>query len=410
MDSTVYRRGADGKIVGTPESQRESDPVAREPHQQQCRSSEMSSQSFSESDHPNTPPAARAPDVVPSPGPQAQQKFEKSVKQKSTTFTRAPVARYLRAGFRLSKLVVIGYLIFYIAFGLWTSMSLSKTDAFSSSQVSDTAGTNWLLVGSDSRKGLTLKEQHQLHTGPDSGTQRTDVIMIVHIGGTNSPTIISLPRDSFVVIPAHVSSDGTKVPDRKNKINAAYSFGGAPLLVATVEANTGLHIDHYMEIGFAGIRDLTNSVGGVRICVPKNYDDKNSNLHVKKGCQVMNGKTSLAYVRMRYADPTGDIGRIQRQQQYLAALIHKVLTPGMYLNPLSMIKFSRAGTNSVEVGKGDGTLDVARLGMAMRNLTKGQGKVMTVPISNPDATTSAGSSVLWDHAKAKALFQQLGAN
>ena len=391
MDSTVYRRGSDGKISGTPESQGPADPVAQAPKQQRSAVADQ---------------VARP---QKSPSPKRNKQFQKSVKQSSNTFARTPLAHYLKSGFRITKIVVLGYFVFYLMFGAWTAMSLSKTDAFSTSHIADTAGTNWLLVGSDSRKGLTLKEQHQLHTGPDSGTQRTDVVMIVHIGGGGKTTLVSLPRDSFVVIPAHTSSDGTKVPARKNKINAAYSFGGAPLLVETVEENTGLHIDHFMEIGFAGIRDLTNSVGGVRICVPRDYNDKNSNLHVKKGCQIMDGKTSLAYVRMRYADPIGDLGRVQRQQQYIGALMHKALTPGTYLNPFSMIRLSKAGTNSVMVGKGDGVRAIAALGLAMRNLTKGQGQVLTVPISNPDATTSAGSSVLWDNSKARALFKQLGA-
>ena len=254
-----------------------------------------------------------------------------------------------------------------------------------------------------------MKEQHQLHTGPDTGSQRADVIIIVHFGGAGKATLVSLPRDSYVKIPEHTESDGTVTPLTKNKINAAYAYGGAPLLRATVEANTGLHIDHFMEIGFAGIRDITEAVKGVTICVPHKYDDKNSGLHVNKGCQVMNGKTALAYVRMRYADPTGDIGRIQRQQQYMAAVVHKTMKPGTFLNPLRLYYLSRAGTDSVEVGKGDGLIDVARFAIAMKGLASGSGEVRTVPISNPDGSSSVGSVVLWDKAKAKDLFASLGA-
>jgi anionic cell wall polymer biosynthesis LytR-Cps2A-Psr (LCP) family protein len=123
----------------------------------------------------------------------------------------------------------------------------------------------------------------------------------------------------------------------------------------------------------------------------------------------MNGKKALAYVRMRYADPKGDLGRIQRQQQFMSAVLHKAATPSTLLNPIAMKNLSEAGTSSVIVGETDGVMDIAKLGMAMRNISKGQGKVMTVPISDPNATTAAGSSVLWNHKKADELFKSLGA-
>jgi LCP family protein required for cell wall assembly len=265
------------------------------------------------------------------------------------------------------------------------------------------------MVGSDSRAGLTKKEQKELKTGKDEGAQRTDTIMIVHIGTDGKTTIVSIPRDSYVKIPAHTSSDGTEVEQRKNKINAAYSFGGAPLLVETVELNTGLHIDHYMEVGFAGVRDLTDAVGGVDICVPQDYQDENSGLDIKEGCQRLDGKTALAYVRMRYADPTGDIGRIGRQQQFVSALLHRSVTPGVALHPIRAKSLAQAGVAALVVGENDGVRDLAKFAMAMRQITQGKGEVVTVPISDPDAQTAAGSSVLWDKKKAKKLFVSLGA-
>ena len=288
--------------------------------------------------------------------------------------------------------------------------SLQHVDARPVHPIADTKGTNWLLIGSDSRAGLSEAEQKELHTGGNTGSQRADVIIIVHLGEHGGPTLVSLPRDSYVTIPAHKALDGSSVSSYRNKINASYSYGGAPLLTATVEKNTGLHIDHYLQVGFAGIRDLTQAVSGVEICVPRNYDDKNSGLHVKKGCQVMNGDTALAYVRMRYADPTGDIGRIQRQQQFLAAVTHKVSTPATLANPMKLWKISDAATAAVVAGKGDSARDVLNLARSMRALSQGTGSVQTVPISNPNATTSVGSSVLWDWAKARALFATLGAN
>ena len=433
VDSTIYRRRADGTLVGTPEnSSSQSRPANLDPAVAVVPVTPLP-EAFQpiENAQPATPaqqeivtPAAVvpptvthyaeetfAPDVelVDTDEP-AREKFSKrKVKKEASTFRKSPAGKFLHRLFVILRIVVVAYIAVFIALGVMTSKALEKTNATPAKPIAVTSGTNWLLVGSDSRRGLSTHMQKVLHTGSDSGSQRTDVIMIVHIDEKGQPTLVSLPRDSYVTIPAHISSDGTKVGKRHNKINAAYSFGGAPLLVATVEENTGLHVDHYMAIGFAGIKEITDAVNGVTICVPRNYDDRKSNLHVKKGCQKMNGKKALAYVRMRYADPKGYLGRIQRQQQFMSAVLHKVATPSTILSPLALKKLSEAGTSSVIVGQKDGIVDIAKLGMAMRNISSGHGKVLTVPISDPNATTAAGSSVLWNHKKADQLFKTLGA-
>ncbi|MSY53102.1 MAG: hypothetical protein F2705_01450, partial [Actinobacteria bacterium] len=181
-------------------------------------------------------------------------------KSKSTKRFPRPV-RYIRN-------IVLAYLGFYLVLGFHAASSLDKVPAAANVAMADTAGTNWLLVGSDSREGLTKAERKQLHTGKDEGSQRTDTIMLIHIDDSGKPTLVSLPRDSYITIPAHIALDGSSVEDRKNKINTAYGKGGAPLVVETVERNTGLHVDHYMEVGFKGIRDITDAVGGVNMCVP----------------------------------------------------------------------------------------------------------------------------------------------
>ncbi len=449
MDSTVYRRGPDGKHIGIPEA------LAREQNSQTPpapREVELPQQSVpviiaAEPELPNEvpvtdqstyqPPLAYAP-VDESHfeyGDEPEATREPAVSEpvfsqsRATTYTpersreprpvrpprepKAPKTKkqrniFMRI-FRALRWVVAAYIIFYIAFAFWASSLLQKVPATTSHQVPPTAGQNWLMVGSDSRTGLTRHERAILHTGKSLGSNRTDTIMIVHFDGSGAPTIVALPRDSYVNIPKHKASDGSISTMKHNKINAAYAIGGAPFLVKTVELNTGLHIDHYMEVGFAGIVDITDAVGGIHVCIPKNYDDKYSGLHVKKGCQSLDGKTALAYVRMRYADPTGDIGRIGRQQQFIAAVLHKSVTPGVLLNPLAMVHLAKAGTSALTVGESDSLVDIAHLGKAMRALTQGKGKVMTVPVSDTNATTAAGSSVLWNKAKAHKLFQQLGA-
>jgi len=409
VDSTIYRRGPDGKHVGIPE----------------LTATRIDESHFDYGDAEFASPISDAPSLAHEPpvdvyeatygAPRTRE--AKPVREarppKEPRAPREPKAKgkrniFMRI-FRVLRWVLAAYVIFFLSFGFWASGLLHKVTATPTHVVAKTAGQNWLLVGSDSRVGLSRRQQAQLHTGQSLGSDRTDTIMIVHFDSKGSPTLISLPRDSYVAIPKHNASDGTVSTMKHNKINAAYAIGGAPFLVKTVELNTGLHIDHFMEVGFAGIVDITNAVGGIHVCIPKNYDDKNSGLHVKKGCQTLNGKTALAYVRMRYADPTGDIGRIARQQQYIAAVLHKTVTPGVLLNPLSLIHLAKAGTAAVTVGERDSIVNVMRLGQAMRNLSKGKGHIMTVPVSNTNATTAVGSSVLWDTKKAHALFKSLGA-
>lgn len=305
------------------------------------------------------------------------------------------------------------FLILYLVTFAWVisdlAGSMQKQDAMPNKQIADTAGTNWLLVGSDSRAGLSWTQQKGLHTGGDFGAPRSDTIMIVHIGTNGKPTLISLPRDSWVTLPKHKSDDGTYRNDYFNKINASFSIGGSKLLIRTVERNTGLHIDHYMSVGLLGVKSLADSVGGVRLCPQQNYDDRDSGLHIKRGCQIVDGKTALAYVRMRHADPLGDIGRVQRQQEFVAAVLHKSLSPTVLLNPISVRSLGSAATAAVSVGQGESLADLGKFALAMRAISKGSGKTMTVPIATANGFRAGQSVVLWDESKARKLFKTLGA-
>jgi LCP family protein required for cell wall assembly len=193
----------------------------------------------------------------------------------------------------------------------------------------------------------------------------------------------------------------------RNKLNAAYAFGGAPLLVRTVETVTGIRIDHYAEIGFGGFVGMTDAVGGVKLCPARNIHDSKAGLNVKKGCQTMNGRTALAYVRARYFDPKGDLGRVQRQQDFLSAVFAKASSPTTLLNPFRLVSLANAGTTALTVDQRDGPIDLLRFALAMRAVAGGKGIQTTVPVANPNYTTSVGSTVRWDRAKAIALFRSL---
>ena len=401
MESTVYRRDSDGKVIGTPEANRlDEQPVFSVSTYRAGEIGNTQIQPEIVADKPQTMPVN--PETVKSSPKIPAFKLPKLSFRKSKSRFPRPV-RYIRN-------IVLAYLGFYVVLGFHAASSLDKMPASSNVAIADTAGTNWLLAGSDSREGLTKAERKELRTGKDEGSQRTDTLMVIHIDDSGKSTLVSLPRDSYVTIPAHIGLDGIAIEDRRNKINTAYGQGGAPLLVETVERNTGLHIDHYMEVGFKGIRDITDAVGGVNMCVPADVTDENSGLNLLAGCQELDGKNALAYVRMRYADPKGDLGRIERQQQFLSSVMKKVATPAVLLNPISMWKLVDAGTGSVNVGETDTVMDVGNLAKAMRALSNGNGTLTTVPVSETDANTAAGSSVIWDDVAARELFVSLGAN
>jgi LCP family protein required for cell wall assembly len=257
-------------------------------------------------------------------------------------------------------------------------------------------GQTFLLVGSDSREGLSKEEQKRLGTGSTAG-RRTDTIMLVYVPVGGKPALISVPRDSFVSIPGK----------GRNKINAAYSFGGPELLVQTVESNTGLRVDSYVEIGFGGFVNIIDALGGIEMCLPKAIKDRDSHLDLPKGCQNLDGTTALGYVRMRKADPRGDLGRVERQREMLAAVAKKAASPATVVNPVRYWNLSNASTQAVTLDEDTSLFGFSRLALAMRRVSNGNGFTLTVPIADNDARTSAGSAVLWDDDRAKAMFSDL---
>ncbi|WP_282703066.1 LCP family protein [Streptomyces sp. CC219B] len=265
-------------------------------------------------------------------------------------------------------------------------------------------GTNYLIVGSDSREGMTDEEKKNLHTGSAEG-KRTDSMMILHTGD-NGSTLISLPRDSNVTIPNFQGSESGK--DRAalgaNKLNAAYSIDGPTLLVRTVEYNTGLHIDHYVEIGFAGFANIVDAVGGVEMEIPKGgIKDSKSGADLKEGKQTLNGEEALAFVRTRYALAGSDLDRTKNQQKFLSALANQVATPGTVLNPFKLYPTMGAGLDSLVVDKDMSLFDLADMFWAMKGVSGGDGKSMNIPL----AGSTANGNLQWDMTKVKTLVGQL---
>ena len=255
-------------------------------------------------------------------------------------------------------------------------------------------GSNWLLVGSDSRQGLTVQQQQALATGGDTGNGRTDTMLLVHVpalGSRTPTTMVSIPRDSYVPIPGY----------GRDKINAAFAMGGAPLLAQTVEQATGLRLDHYAEVGFSGFAGLVDALGGITVCPTAPMNDPLAGIDLPAGCQKLAGNDALGYVRSRDT-PRADLDRMVNQRQFMSAVLHRAASPAVWLNPWRWYSVAHAAVGALTVDRGDHAWDMARLGWALHGSTT----ALTVPIGEFTGS-DVGSVVVWDHEKAAQLFDAL---
>ncbi|MFF8382014.1 LCP family protein [Streptomyces sp. NPDC015661] len=263
--------------------------------------------------------------------------------------------------------------------------------------------TTYLIVGSDSREGMSAEEKKKLHTGSAEG-KRTDSMMILAACSSGN-TMVSLPRDSWVTIPNFVGSEsGKSYPARGgSKLNAAYAMDGPELLVRTVEYNTGLHIDHYAEIGFAGFANIVDALGGVELNIDKGFKDKKSGADFQAGTQTLNGEQALAFVRTRYAFAQSDLQRTKNQQKFLSALANQAATPGTILNPFALYPTLGAGLDTLIVDKDMSLYDLGKMFFAMKGISGGDGKSMNMPL----AGSAPQNSLKWDMPKVKQLVEQI---
>ncbi|WP_137722773.1 LCP family protein [Prescottella subtropica] len=259
-------------------------------------------------------------------------------------------------------------------------------------RIADTPGTNWLLVGSDSRAGLTPEQERELSTGGDEGGQRTDTIIVVHVPKSGPTTMVSLPRDSYVPIPGY----------GRDKINAAFAIGGAPLLVQTVEEATGLRMDHYAEIGFGGFAGIVDALGGVTMCVPYPIDDPLAGIDLQAGCQKLDGRNALGFVRTR-ATALADLDRMNNQRAFMSALLERATSATTLLNPLRLWPTLSHAAGSLQVDEGDHLWNLAGLAWGLHGKTI----TTTVPVGGFDYVPGSGDVLLWDREKAGEFFDAL---
>ncbi|MCR1984591.1 LCP family protein, partial [Cellulosimicrobium cellulans] len=278
----------------------------------------------------------------------------------------------------VAGVVIVALLAWPVGLLLWANGKIQHVEALSGAP--GTAGNTYLLAGSDAR-GDGISED---------GTEgaRTDTIMVLHAPPSGPVALISLPRDTYAEIPGNGSS----------KLNSAYSWGGPALLVQTVEQLTGLTVDHYVEVGFGGVEGIVDAVGGVELCLDYDVDDPKSELVWTAGCHVADGHTALAFSRMRYSDPKGDIGRAERQRQVIGAISSQAADPSLLFRPGDQVSLLDSGLGALTVDEKTGIVDLGKLALAFRKANGPDGITGTPPISNPDFRPggNVGSTVQLD--------------
>ncbi|GAA4616460.1 LCP family protein [Saccharopolyspora hordei] len=308
-----------------------------------------------------------------------------------------PPRRTKRWGRRIGVTLVVLVLLLG-GLVLYFDSTLQRTAALEfGGQAPDSAGSNWLLVGSDSREGLDDAQREELSAG-DAGGRRTDTMMLVHIpDGGGQPAMISLPRDSYVSIPGH----------GKTKLNSAFAFGGPQLLAQTVEQATGVHIDHYAEIGFGGFADLVDAVGGVDMCLDEPMNDDMANVHLEAGCQTLDGPTALGFVRARYSLQGGDLERAENQRKLLGALVDQATSPATLLNPFRLFPLASGASKTFLVNDGDHLWHLASLALALGDISGGEGVTTSVPFGRFGRDANGGSVIVWDSDDASRMFDAI---
>ncbi|MEV6251151.1 LCP family protein [Streptomyces sp. NPDC051742] len=270
-------------------------------------------------------------------------------------------------------------------------------------------GMNILVVGTDGRDRITPEEKAKYKLG-GAPCHCTDTVMLVHISEDRErASVVSLPRDSYAEMPEHTDlTSGRKHQAHPVKLNAAYAEGGPGLTVRTVESMTGVKIDHYLEVDFTSFMRTVDAVGGVQICTTRAVKDAYSGLDLPAGTHELDGGQALQYVRSRHIDGAADIGRMQRQQRFLAALIERTTSGGVLLNPVRFREVATTMLGSVRADEDFGTDQLFALAKAMRGFTPASSEFVSVPIGDMSFPVKGiGSTVKWDASKAQKLFQAL---
>ncbi|MFH0516247.1 LCP family protein [Streptomyces sp. M41] len=270
---------------------------------------------------------------------------------------------------------------------------------------------NILVVGSDSRDGANAEY------GKDMDTMQSDTLMVLHVPANRKwAAVVSFPRDSWVEIPACDRGDGSDSAPHRAKINEAFAIGGtsgevagaAACSIKTVEANTGLRIDHFMSVDFQGFKGMVDALGGIEVCPEQAIRSKKAKLRMDPGCQTVGGEKALGYVRVRYGVGDGsDIGRIGRQQEFMDALAEKA--QDKLTSPKALYGFLKSATGSLTTDpEMAGIKPLYGLASELKGIPSDRLAFLTVPNYPRQADVPADlANVVWQYPLASDLFASL---
>jgi LCP family protein required for cell wall assembly len=259
-------------------------------------------------------------------------------------------------------------------------------------------GQTWLLMGTDSRAEKKDPLLKGVPLGKFEGARADTIIFLSVAKSLSGISLTSLPRDLLVEIPAYSGKDS-----RKNKINAAYAFGGPELSVLTVENFSQVQVEHYLEIGFVGLVRLVDAVGGIEVCPTQDFADEKAGLYINSGCQMIDGKTALAYSRARFTDPRGDLGRVERQQEVISAIVTKTTSISTLLNPVAQFRIAWELGDSITVDQKTNAWDMFLMSFAaLREINSG-----TLPVESGGQIKNVGAVLVPIEPETSAIFNDI---
>jgi LCP family protein required for cell wall assembly len=293
--------------------------------------------------------------------------------------------------------------------------ALSPDDASIRDAAKQLDAENFLLIGSDTRAGANGRYEDT--TGQVTG-ERSDTTILAHLSPNREKAVlVSFPRDSWVRLPACRKKDGGTVAERDGQFNEAFAVGGPACTVLTVQKLTGIKINHYVQVDFAGFKTMVDAVGGVPICSTSPLRDPQSGLRLPAGTSTLKGEQALAFVRARYGIGDGsDLGRIQRQQRFLGAMMRRATSTKLLVNPLALTRFLEAGTGSLTLDRKTSFGDLKALADQLRDLDPKRVGFLTAPIANaaynppgfPEPPPGrGGSKVLLDDTAGRKLWDSI---
>lgn len=337
------------------------------------------------------PASSRIQEPVPAPRRVTAPRRDSIKKQRRPRPRKNSAKNFLK----VILILLIAWVLYLIGVPVLTVAGMDSVDQPKSTAGSH-PGTTFLLAGTDSREHLSEEDKVRLGTGNAEGS-RADTIILLYRPPFGDSVMVSLPRDSYVEIPGYGF----------DKLNAAYAYGGPELLIQSVENATGVGIDGYLEIGFGGFSAMIDAVNGVDVCLDEAMQDERANIDLPAGCQTLNGQEALGYVRMRYSDPRGDIGRAERQREIIGKLGKKIASPRTLIDPIRYWQLNSAIGKTLTKGDETSVPQMAAGALGVLGSAK-DGNSFPVPISDAAGWSPEGASVvIWDNVLASELFEKI---